>query len=100
MAKPTKAPLVVRVVKGRLSISIGIDTLAFAVQAIDNWPEEFGIADKQAFAKDVARELNREDDVGSTPVHLLLDKMAIKALDGGSLGVVEKETPAHSRSKT
>lgn len=91
MAKPTKAPLVVRIFKGRLSITIGTDTLAFALQRIENWPEEVKVIDPKEFARDVLRELEREEEDGSTPVHRLLDKVGLAAMEQGSIGCAEIE---------
>lgn len=80
-------PLQVEVAGGRLTISIGIGTLAFAVQHAENrWPKDIFISDPYEFAKDVSRMLLKEAEDGTTAVHLLLDKAAVDATDQGSEG--------------
>jgi len=44
------------------------------------------VTDAAEFAADVVRELNREEEDGTTPVHLLFDKALAAAVDNGSMG--------------
>lgn len=74
---------------GQLKISIGIALLAFAVQSQDNWPEEFAVVDLREFAKSMARQLQREEEDGTTPVHRMLDTAAEAVLEQGDDGVDE-----------
>ena len=83
------ALLKVNVKKGVLAITIGVDTLAFAMQRIERWPEEIKIIDADDFAKDVLRELMREEEDGSTPVHRLFDKVGLEAMEQGSIGCAD-----------
>lgn len=86
-ARQPGQPLRVEVEGGRLTISIGIGTLAFAVQHADNqWPEDIYISDPYEFAKDVSRVLSKESEDGTTPIHVMLDKAAVEAADQGSDG--------------
>lgn len=97
--KPENTPLSVAVKDGKLTVSIGINRLASAFQQSDyarpydevlgNWAAKFGIIDAELFASDVARELVREEEDGTTPVHLLLDKVCAEAVEQGSAGVEE-----------
>ncbi len=43
------------------------------------------IVDLPGFAVDVVRELNKEAEDGTTPVHELFDKAMAEAIDNGSL---------------
>lgn len=45
------------------------------------------ITDASAFAVDFVRELNREDEEGTTPVMRLFDDMLDAAIDNGADGV-------------
>lgn len=75
-------PLTVEIKDGCLCISIGVKTLAFA---ITHSPElNLNVTDFEGFAADVARELRDEQEDGTTPVHLLLDEAAAKAVENGS----------------
>lgn len=74
---------------GQLKISIGIALLAFAVQSQDSWPEEFAVVDLREFAKSMARQLQREEEDGTTPVHRMLDAAADEVLERGDDGVDE-----------
>lgn len=84
--------LKVEVVDDRLVISIGIGLLAFAVQASSDasgWPEDWYVSDPAAFAAEVARQLENEEEDGTTPVHRMLDAAALEALEQGADGVEE-----------
>lgn len=90
------APLEIGIVEGRLVISVGIATLA---QAIEWSPDLFlhdaktgefigpRITDTAVFAKEIALILQREEEDGTTLVHRLLDKAASEAIDQGAEGV-------------
>jgi hypothetical protein len=82
--------LKVEIKKDILSISIGIDTLAFAIQ---NSPEFQGgkITDNKKFAEEVLNELLDEDEEGTTAVHKLLDDMAKNAINNGSMAFEEED---------
>lgn len=101
----TEQPLSIEVKEGRLIISIGIGTLAFAAQMqppfhayddkLGDWRNYWVIKDPLEFAKDVRNELGHEEEDGSTPLTELLDKVAGNALDQGCIGCEEVPTPEY-----
>ncbi len=92
-------PLEVKVNKGVLSISIGIDTLSFCFEESEynnpcqeigdsyEFVRQYKIKDSLEFAKDVRRALLDEREDGSTILTDLLDKACEEAVDQGSLGI-------------
>ena len=96
-------PLAVRVQRGRLTVEIGIDVLAYAVafsdwanpfdEAKDDYIRTFAITDPVQFAKDVKYAMLHEREDGSTPLSDFLDKMCEAALDDGSTGTDEASIP-------
>ena len=73
-----------------LRISIGVEILAWALQnGCHEWPEEVKITDPATFAKEVASQLNKEAEDGTTPVHRMLDTAALAAIEYGAEGVTE-----------
>lgn len=85
-------PLQVEVKEGILSISIGIETFKYCVNNYHDYDTfNFDITDADGFAKEVVRELEREQEDGTTPVHILLDKAANDAVDNGSQFWVERK---------
>lgn len=81
------SPLKAEVEGDRLVISIGISTLAWASK-----PENGGSLTRckvdgrrrAAWARDVSREMTREDELGNSPLTQFLDKMMEAAADNGS----------------
>jgi hypothetical protein len=53
--------------------------------------EHWLVTDDRAFARDVVLELTREQDDGTTPIHLMLDECARAAVDNGSAFAIEEE---------
>ena len=45
------------------------------------------VTSADTFACEVVRELEREEEDGTTPVHSLLDDVCMKAIDNGADGV-------------
>lgn len=86
--KTKDQPLEIKVRNGRLVISVGISALAYGVQESYEWTGE-KISDELQFAKDVARELSREDEQGNTEFYFLLDKLSQRAIDNGTTAIVE-----------
>lgn len=80
--KPSNSPLKVSVTNDQLSITIGVNTLAYALQ---NGPEPFGaqIKDAKKFAKDIVAAL-QDGDEGGTPIEQLLEQMGQDAIENGS----------------
>ena len=74
-------PLTVEIKDGELQISIGIDTLCFAVS---EKIADFKITDNEGFVKDILNELENEDEEGTTEIHRLLDQAADDAVENGS----------------
>lgn len=87
-------PLNIQVEGGLLLISIGIDRLSFCSVIENGGPlENHTIVDDAQWAKDVARELEREEENGNTPLNLLLDKAIRNARDMGSAALSTKGKP-------
>jgi hypothetical protein len=93
MKKPQNTPLRCRVVGSVLTIEIGVDTLKKAAERHESfWQPETDkyavvVSNATQFAKDVRDELNREEEDGSTPLHILLDKAIEEAANNGSEGL-------------
>lgn len=83
------APLEITLDDGRLSISIGIATLAFAVTHGAGVEGVYRIADPWKAAESIRHYLLEEDEEGTTPVHTLLDKAAWEAWEQGEEGFAE-----------
>lgn len=82
--------LAVTIEDGRLVITIGIGLLAWAVQSAEpQWPEDFAVVDVEGFAKAIAKELKRDEEDGTTPVHRMLDAAATEVLESGDEAVDE-----------
>ena len=85
--------LTTEIVDGRLLISIGIDALMIAVKGSPVWEEQeadgkgYRIENAEGFADDILRELDDEEEDGTTLVHVAFDKAIERALDQGSLNV-------------
>ena len=93
------APLKADVKNEKLSIEIGIETLAFAFEiGEDNNPyneqkccyvQAYAVKNAYLFAKDICKEINCEAEDGSTPLTRFLDTMANEAVEQGSEGICE-----------
>lgn len=88
--------LKVEIVDGVLNISIGMEALKTSLESgrLDmSCGGEFVINDLEAFGVDFVHELNSEEEDGSTPVHLMLDQVALTNLENGGGGcyIVEEE---------
>lgn len=88
------AGLHVDIIKGRLVISIGISALCFAAtrgpyfdDICARTSQDIIVTDQDAFAKEILRELRREEEDGTTLVHLMLDKAAERAVENGAEGI-------------
>jgi hypothetical protein len=84
-----KQPLQCYIMDGKLVISIGIDTLAWAAKKRNNGPipNRFRVTDKTEWAKDVSRAIEYEDEAGNTMLHEMLDHAMRDAMDRGSCGL-------------
>lgn len=65
MNKPKDLPLECKVRGDVLTIRIGVDTLAFA----DKERTGVFITNTKGYAKDVVREICREDEIGAIPIN-------------------------------
>lgn len=85
--KPSNRPLRIAVIGDELIISIGVSTLAYALQ---NGPDTFGaqITDAKSFAKDIAHELGYAPNDGDSLLQCLISEAANRAVEGGSKHVV------------
>ena len=98
---PVNQPLSVKVERGKLVIEIGVRTLAHCVSFSDwanpydeqrrDYFRTFAIVDPEQFVSDVAHEMQREEEDGSSPVTTFLDKMMEEAINEGSMGIAEEE---------
>lgn len=93
----SESPLSVYVADGRLVISIGVETLKYCHNSLEEGFEAkkgygsgFLITDAKGFAADVASELTSEREDGSTILTDLLDVAVQKAADNGSLHAKER----------
>lgn len=91
-------PLRCLIKKKSLVIEVSFDVLKFATE---NHPElyedeldkgRYVVTDVTIFAKEVVRELHKEEEDGTTPVHSLLDKAILDAICNGAQGVEEAGT--------
>lgn len=88
-----EAGLDVSIVGGRLVISIGVDALMVAVKGGPAWSDQeeeergWKITSAEGFAADIARELQDEEEDGTTLVHVALDAAIERAIDQGSLNI-------------
>jgi hypothetical protein len=90
-------PLQVEIVDGRLIVSIGVETLAFAAEngpALEDYNELEGefigirVEDPNLFAADVLRYgLDAEAEDGTTRVHEMLDAAMCEAVEQGAEGI-------------
>ena len=96
----SEQPLKCDVIKGRLVISIGIKTLAWASHSENGGPEGLESADRggqtcrvddnkaKFWARDVASEMKKEDETGATMLSDFIDKAMIAAADNGSEALI------------
>lgn len=82
---------------GKIVISIDVDALPIIVSgscALDGIDGLWKVTDPVAFAKDVCRALNKEDEQGTTRVHTMFDGAFNDAIDQGAEGVEEVDEAA------
>jgi|GEM_PF-1962178 len=94
-------PLRAKIGDGRLSIGIGVNTLCRAISIsphsdlarifdpamVDDPGDLLAIVDEAAFATDICRAINQEDEDGSTPLIRMIEAAAMDAIEQGSEGV-------------
>ncbi len=91
-------PLSVEIKDKVLTISVGVSVLAFIVEdeccirelrKDDSEKPAYSVTNNDAFAEDVLRELTREEEDGTMPIHTLLDKAVLEAIEQGSAFIQE-----------
>lgn len=85
-------PLTTEIVAGELRISIGLRSLAFAIEHGPQWPPNWKVDEAkqfQDFGSMLIYSLNDEEEDGSTPIHRMLDEVVANALDQGEEGFTE-----------
>lgn len=82
----------VRIQRGMIVIRVPVAALHDALQQNPRYDTyaEANVTDADGFASDVVRELNREAEDGTTPVHLLFDRAMAEAIEQGSAYVEVK----------
>jgi hypothetical protein len=80
------------IVDGHIVIRLPVSTLALESvvprELLDeNLKPRYPVIDVDAFAKEFVRALNREDEVGETAIHRLLDEAYSDAVDNGAEGL-------------
>lgn len=95
----SKQPLKCRAARGAISISIGNQTLKHsAAMHPEFWDGETGpdvpnikVTNAAVFAKEVVRQINREDEDGSTLLTRMFDEAMKQAVENGCEGVDHEE---------
>ena len=76
--------------KGLIIIEVPIDalqTIADGAWFLGGLAPRAKIIDKKAFAKDLVRALNDEDEQGTTMIHSMFDRAIGEAWDNGAEGI-------------
>lgn len=87
--------LTVEISDDEIQISIGLESLAFAIENSpdlhwDGYSPDPGEDGKYTeFGKSIIQYLNHEEEDGTTPIHRLFDSVAEEALDQGAEGFLE-----------
>ena len=76
--------LLVDIFDNNVNIMIDLDTLKTSMEYGLQFVELGIITDKEAFMKDVIRELIYEEEDGTNLIHKMFDKAAERAIDNGS----------------
>ena len=95
-------PLEAKLVEGALDIGVGESILRFAAEhhpdlwngATDTFLVK--VTDPVVFAKEVLRQINREEEDGSTPLSRMLDAAILAAVDDGCEGIDIEHFERHS----
>lgn len=95
---PNNTPLTVEVKGGELRIRIGTSTLRTAAEGSPEFapaedhkgPPYVKVESDAVLASEVCRELQREEEDGTTPLHLLFDEMFRAVYDDGGMAFEEE----------
>lgn len=77
---------------GEIVIRVPVEALSVAVPiALERaWGEhKLFVEDEAEFAKEMVLALNAENEIGDTPVHKMLDAVAVEAIGNGAFGIGE-----------
>lgn len=91
-----KYQLKVFVKSGLLNITVGTELFqhaSFTYNPIEDL-SKYKIVNEKKFFDDVIREMLREEEDGSTPLHRLFDQMVIAAIENGAESIGEKNAKA------
>jgi hypothetical protein len=83
-----------KIENGRIVISVAVDALPMIVEgawAGGGMDIRFKVTNAVKFATDLVRELNHEEEDGTTPVHKMFDAAISEAIDQGADGIEEHE---------
>lgn len=72
---------------GSIVIRVDIATIQTVMDggySCNAYPERYKVTDTAAFAKEIVRELNSEDEEGTTPIHKLFDAAINEAINQGA----------------
>lgn len=61
-----------------------LQTIMDGGYACNAYSERYKVTDPEGFAKEIVRELNNEDEEGTTPIHKLFDAAINEALNQGA----------------
>lgn len=86
MSADDSLPLTCQVLGGTIDMFIGTKTLRFAAERHPSVPG-ISITSLPEFAKAIVYQLNREDEIGTTPLQRLLDAAIVRAIESGCEGV-------------
>lgn len=100
ITEPRDQGLVVEIVNGVLSITIGVDTLCHAVKMgmesqFYGGEGEITFTNPDVFAQAVMNALTYEEEDGATPLHAVFDAAAIEACEQGCEGIEFEEDKVH-----
>jgi hypothetical protein len=74
-------------------IRVAIEALPTIVDASPLAPAEFSVTDAVTFAAELVKELNREEEDGTTPIHRMFDVVILEAIEQGADGVEDYSDP-------
>ncbi len=84
---------------GWIVVRVAIETLPQAIETACGMHYIAGhwkVTDAAAFAEEITRALNDEQEDGTTPIHRLLDQAAEHAIEQGGEGVEADEEQRHT----
>jgi hypothetical protein len=77
---------------GKIEITIDVDALPVIVSGsccCGSLPGLWKVTDPAVFAEEVCHALNDEREDGTTPVHMMFDKVFLAAIEDGAEGIEE-----------